>query len=159
MKLPLDSFEVIDSQEELAKLDFSKMTPDDSHGYFVVADWHYPEHLHKLHQDLPLIPDLETIDFEKLSPYCKMMLTMGYPHLNPENYKQTKLVCTFEDKTFHMAHYLNCCQYLRHGLVLKKIHYAVKFRQAAFVKDYSQCVQRGSLYSNDTHSISRRRLP
>ena len=142
MKLPLSSFEVIRDPEIIAQLDFEKMTPDDTHGYFIMGDWHYPEHLHEQHQDLPLLPDLQHINFEKLSPYCRMMLAKGYPDMNPTAYEATKLTCNFEDKYNYLTHYLHAQLCLQQGLILKRIKYVIKFRQEAFVKEYIETCTR-----------------
>ena len=40
-------------------------------GYFVEVDIAYPEHLHDLHNDLPLAPEKLSITEEMLSPYAK----------------------------------------------------------------------------------------
>ena len=134
--MPLDDFEIITNPDELKQLDFASMAQDAPHGYFVMGDWEYPEHLHSKHSDLPLIADLEDICYDNLSPYSRQMLHKAYPSINAKKYKAKKLICSFHGKKKHLTHYLNAQMYLKHGLKLTNVHYAIRFRQRAFVKEY-----------------------
>ena len=134
--LPLGSFETITDADALSRLDFATMTEDQSHGYFVCCDIEYPDNLHRAHNDLPLVPSLETIEFDQLSLYSKQSLLSAFPHYAGGGYKSKKLVCTFQKKERYLCHYLNVQQYLKHGLKVSKLHFVIKFRQMAFVKEY-----------------------
>ena len=50
--------------------------------------------------------------------------------------KVKKLVANLQDKTKYFIHAGNLKQALNHGLVLKKLHRAVKFNQDAWLKPY-----------------------
>ena len=50
--------------------------------------------------------------------------------------KCTKLACTIHDKEKHVIHMLVLKQALNHGLILKKVHRVIEFRQEARLKPY-----------------------
>ena len=51
--------------------------------------------------------------------------------------KITKLVTTLEDKKEYVLHKSALKQVLNHGLILKKIHKVIEFKQRAWMKRYS----------------------
>ena len=79
-------------------------------GYFLEADVQYLEKLHELHNDLPFLP--ERIKIEGVE----------------------KLVANLHDKTEYVIHIRNLKQTLDQGLVLKKVHRAIKFDQNVWLK-------------------------
>src|SRR5437773_7620507 len=50
--------------------------------------------------------------------------------------ESTRLVGTLLPKRKYLCHYRNLQFYIRHGLVLEKIHRVVKFRQSSWLKSY-----------------------
>ena len=50
--------------------------------------------------------------------------------------KAEKLVANLHDKTEYVVHIRSLKQGLNHGLLLKKIHRAIKFNQNAWLKPY-----------------------
>ena len=85
---------------------------DDSIGAFLKVDIEYPENLRMLHKDLPFL--------------CKRR----------EINKTSKLVTTLDDKKEYVAHISVLKQALDHGLILKKVHKVIEFRQVAWMKPY-----------------------
>jgi hypothetical protein len=82
--------------------------PDDAEiGYIVEADVHYPRHLHEYHKDLPFLP-----------------------------IRKDKLLTTLFDKKNYVVHYRNLKQAVKHGLVVTKLHRALKFNQSKWLKEY-----------------------
>ena len=75
-------------------------------------DAKYPNRLHKLHSDLPYLPERMKI------------------------YKCKKLVCNLSNKKKYGAHINTLKQALNHGLKLKKIHRVIEFNQEAWLKPY-----------------------
>ena len=77
--------------------DFIKHYDEESDiGYKFVVDVEYPKNLHKLHSDLPFLPERMKIN------------------------KCDKLVCNLQDKENYTVHVLALKQALNHGLKLKK---------------------------------------
>ena len=80
--------------------------------YILEVDAKYPNRLHKLHSDLPYLPERMKID------------------------KYKKLVCNLSNKKKYGAHINTLKQALNHGLKLKKIHRVIEFNQEAWLKPY-----------------------
>ena len=75
-------------------------------------DVDYPSKLHKLHSDMPFLPEIIKID------------------------KTQKLVCNLRDKKNYVVHISILKQALDHGLRLKKVHRVIEFNQEASLKKY-----------------------
>ena len=113
-KLPVDGFKWIE-KDNLSKFNekFIKDYGENSDkGYILKVDVEYPKNLHKLHRDLPFLPERMKIN------------------------KCSKLVCTLYDKENYVIHIRALKQALNHGLVLKKVHKVIKFYQEAWLKPY-----------------------
>ncbi|GFT54871.1 uncharacterized protein NPIL_608201 [Nephila pilipes] len=78
------------------------------------VDLEYPESLHDYHSDLQLAPE------SSVPPGCKekRLLTILYP------------------KTKYVVHIRNVKQYLKLGLVLKKVHKILEFHQESWLQPY-----------------------
>ena len=110
-KLPVNGFKWTDNNkinEEFIK----NYNENDKKGYIFEVDVKYPKKLHKLHSDLPFLP--ERMEINK----CK------------------KLVCNLYDKKKYEVHINSLNQALNHGLKLKKIHIIIEFNQEAWLKPY-----------------------
>lgn len=83
-------------------------------GYIFEIDIHYPTHLHSCHDAFPLLP-------EKL--------------VAPES-NNIKLLATLHDKFKYIIHYRHLKMALQKGMVLKKIHRALKFDQSPWLAPY-----------------------
>ncbi|XP_031632653.1 uncharacterized protein LOC116346631 [Contarinia nasturtii] len=84
-------------------------------GYIFEVDLHYPSNLHEKHNDFPFCPEKRTI---------------------PGITKIDKLLLTFYDKEKYIVHYSMLKLALEHGLILKKVHRVLQFRQSAWLKPY-----------------------
>ena len=114
-KLPVDGFKWIE-EDNLSKLDekFIKNYNENSDkGYILEADVEYPKNLHKLHNDLPFLPERMKIN------------------------KCSKLTCTMQNKENYDIHIRALKQALNNGLILKKVHRVIKFSQEAWLKPYT----------------------
>eukprot|EP00438_Fugacium_kawagutii_P027037 Skav201248 [mRNA] locus=scaffold3106:102205:103722:- [translate_table: standard] len=111
-KLPYKNF-----QWHYSKLSENKIldyTDDDDVGYILEVDLEYPKEIHDLHKDYPMAPEIMSIRDEKTN----------------------KLVLNVMDKKRYVLHISALKFYLQHGLKLKKVHRAIKFQQANFLKPF-----------------------
>ena len=111
-KLPVSGFKYIDDISIFTE-DFIKNYDEDSDkGYIFVIDVEYPRNLHKLHTDLPFLPERMKVG------NC------------------TKLVCNLQDKENYPVHILTLKQALNHGLKLSKVRSVIEFNQEDWLKTY-----------------------
>ena len=112
-KLPMNGFKWVSDisgmNENFVK-SYDKKNSDK--GYILEVDVDYPSKLHKLHSDMPFLPERMKID------------------------KTQKLVCNLRDKKKYVVHISILKQALNHGLKLKKLHRVIEFNQEAWLKKY-----------------------
>ena len=57
--------------------------------------------------------------------------------IKPENYvKSKKLICDWTDKKNYLVHYRMLKFYVRHGMVVDKIHEIISFKQSKWLEKY-----------------------
>ena len=95
-KLPVNNFEWIKDTSQFNKNFIKNYNEESNEGYFFEFVIQYPEKLHELHNDLPILP-------------ARMKIR-----------KVEKLVNYLHDKTGCVIRINNLKQTLNHGLVLKK---------------------------------------
>ena len=78
-----------------------------SKGYILEVDVDYPSKLHKLHSDMPFLPERMKID------------------------KTKKLACNLHDKKKYVVHISILKQAFDHRLKLRKVHRVIEFNQKA----------------------------
>ena len=112
-KLPINGFKwmnhISEINEKFVK-SYNKRNSDK--GYIREVDVDYPRKLHKLHSDMPFLPERMKID------------------------KTQKLVCNLRDKKKRVLHISILKQALNHGLKLKKMHEVIEFNQEAWLRKY-----------------------
>ena len=97
-KLPVDGFKWIE-EDNLSKLDeksIKNYNENSDKGYNLEEDVEYPKNIHKLHNDLPFLPERMKIN------------------------KCSKLICTMQNKENQDIHIRALKQALNNGLILKK---------------------------------------
>ena len=109
-KLPIGGFKWIDVKEYTEEK-IKSYNDNNSTGAPLKVDIEYPK-LHSLHKDLPFL--YERRKLEKLS----------------------KLVTTLDDKKEYVVHISALKQALDNGLIFKKIHKVLEFKQTAWMKPY-----------------------
>jgi hypothetical protein len=129
--LPCDEFTWM-SEDECKLIDWTEQTEDQQYGYFVQCDLHYPDELHKYHDDYPLAPERIVVEDHFLS---------GEQENLREQYAishtaTAKLIPNFFDKTKMLLHYRNFQFYLNNGMQVTKIHRAMRFKQAKWLEPY-----------------------
>ena len=143
--LPVGQFRFLEEQE-IENFDVTSIPADAETGYILECDLMYPESLHQLHNDYPMAPEHLTVDRAMLSEYALGMID--------KNWKPTqKLVPNLQDKTKYVCHYRNLQFYLRHGLILSKIHRIIAFEQKPWLEPWiSYCTHRRQMALDEFES-------
>ena len=105
-------------------------TPDDSEiGYFLEVDLKYPDNIKQKTKYFPFCPENKKIDPNKYNEYMNT--------IKPENYtKSKKLICDWTDKKKYLIHYRMLKFYVRHGMIVEKIHEIISFKQSKWLESY-----------------------
>ena len=105
-------------------------TPDDSEiGYFLEVDLKYPDNIKEKTKNFPFCPENKKIDPDKYNDSMKK--------IKPKNYtKSKKLICDWTDKKKYLIHYRMLKFYVRHGMVVEKIHEIISFKQSKWLESY-----------------------
>ena len=112
-KLPINGFKLVNDISGINKKFIKSYDKKNSNkGYILEVDVGYPSKLHKLHRDMPFLPEKMKTD------------------------KTKKLVCNLRDKKKYVVHISILKQALNHGLKLKKVHRVIEFNQEAWSKKY-----------------------
>ena len=105
-------------------------TPDDSDiGYFVKADLIYPDNIKEKTENLPFAPVSKKINPDNFNDYMKEIRTDTYV-------QSSKLICDWSDKKNYLVHYRMLKFYVRHGLIVDKVHDIISFRQSRWLEKY-----------------------
>ena len=113
----------------------SRPMNEDEYGYTFVVDLQYPIYLHDAHNDLPLLPEKRKTERSMISDYQYKMYQETYG--DERRFTSTaKLTPTLYDKTYYTLHERCLKQCLDLGLVLKKIHKVIRFKQSTWMKGY-----------------------
>ncbi|XP_054281315.1 uncharacterized protein LOC128998984 [Macrosteles quadrilineatus] len=122
--LPISEFTWVEGNDDLVK-EVLQLPPDSDTGYFLEADFQYPDHLHDTHNDMPFLPEVQVIDGQNM-----LMETLG---------SRTKYVC----------HYRALQQAVEHGLILTKIHRGIKFKQSPYIAPYVELTTKKRIESGN----------
>ena len=110
-KLPMNGFKWVNDIFEINEKFVKSYNKNSDKGYILEEDVDYPSKLHKLHSDMPILPERMIID------------------------KTKKLVCNLQDKKNYVVHIIVLKQALDHGLKLRKVHRVIEFNQKAWLKE------------------------
>ena len=112
------------------KLEDILNTPDDSNiGFFIEVDLTYPNILKEKTKNFPFAPVNKKINPDKFSDYMK--------EIKPDTYMQTKkMICDWSDKKNYLVHYRMLKFYLRHGMIVDKVHNVKSFKQSRWLEKY-----------------------
>lgn len=111
--LPFSGFRFL-TQCEINELDVYNIPDNAQWGFIFEVDLFYPDYLHSEHNDLPFCSE-------------KCIPTGG---------KTSKLVPNLYNKYNYVIHYIHLKKCLEHGLLLRKIHKAITFKQGTYLKKY-----------------------
>lgn len=142
-KLPIGDYEEL-SEKEYSKIDWTKQTMEQDHGYIVTVTMEAPQEVHDDLEQFPPAPHRHDITYDMLSPYAKRALHACCE--SPEKYKATKLIGSFLPKKEYAVHHANLRLYLELGYKLVQIHNVIRFRQEYIFKvSFLQCTY-GNIY-------------
>ena len=105
-------------------------TPDDKeNGYFLEVDLKYSDNIKEKTKHFPFCPENKKIDSDKYNDYMNK--------IKPKNYKKSKkLICDWPDKKKYLIHYSILNIYIKHGVVVVKIHEIISFKQSKWLESY-----------------------
>ena len=105
-------------------------TPDDSDiGYFIEADLIYPDNIKQKTKNFPFAPMNKKINSDNFNDYMK--------EIKPDTYIQSsKLICDWSDKKNYLVHYRMLKFYIRHGMIIDKVHDIISFKQSRWLEKY-----------------------
>ena len=111
-------------------LDVILNTPEDSEiGYFLEVDLKNPDDIKQKTKHFPFCPENKKINPNKYDEYMKS--------IKPENYTiSKKLICDWSDKKKYLIHYRMLKFYVRHGMIVGKIHEIISFKQSKWFVGY-----------------------
>ena len=101
-------------------------------GYILEVDLEYPDELHALHNDYPLVPEKFAITYDMLSDYCKKIADEY--EIKVGDVKE--LIPNLGSKINYVLHHRNLELYLSLGMKLTKTHRVLKFKQSDWMKKY-----------------------
>ena len=105
-------------------------TSDDSEiGYFLEVGLKYPDNIKEKTKYFPFCPENKKINPDKCNEFMKS--------IKPENYtKSKKLICDWTDKKKYLIHYRMLKFYVRHGMIVEKIHEIISFKKIKWLEKY-----------------------
>ena len=105
-------------------------TPDDNEiGYFLEVDLKYPDNIKEKTKNFPVCPENKKIGLDKYNDYIKK--------IKPKNFtKSKKLICDWTGKKKYLIHYRMLKFYVRHGMIVVKIHEIISFKQSKWLESY-----------------------
>ena len=112
------------------KLENTLNTPDDNDkGYFIEVDLKCPDKIKERTKHFPFAPENKKINPDDLCDYMKT--------IEPDTYIQTKkLICDWSDKKNYLVHYRMLKFYVRHGMIVEKVHNVISFKQSRWLEKY-----------------------
>ena len=124
--LPFDEIKF----DENVKLEDISNTPDDSDiGYFVEIDLKYSDNIKKKTKNFPFAPVNKKSNPDDFNDYMKT--------IKPDTSTQTKkLICDWSDKKNYLIHYRMLKIYIRHGMIVDKVHNVISFKQSRRLEKY-----------------------
>lgn len=112
-KLPISDFHFLD-KEEVENFDPLSIDLEGMYGFILEVDIIYEDSLREAHNKFPFFPVKQIV-----------------PNTNQE-----KLLLTVENKEKYVDHLRNLVQGIKHGLICKKIHKILKFKQSDWIAKF-----------------------
>ena len=105
-------------------------TPNDSdNGYFIEVDLTYPNNIKEKTKNFPFAPMNKKIILDNFNDFMK--------DIKPDTYIQSsKLICDWSDKKKCLILYRKLKFYIRHGMIIDKVHNIISIRQSRWLEKY-----------------------
>ena len=130
------------------KLEDILNTPDDSDiGYFIEVDLTYPDNRKEKTKNFPFAPMNKKINPDNFNDYMK--------EIKPGTYIQSsKLIFDWSDKKNYLIQYRMLKFYIRHGMIIDKVHNIISFKQSKWLEKYiSFNTQKRNKAKNDFEKV------
>ena len=116
--------------DNTVKLEDILNTPDHSDiGYFVEVDLKYPDNIKQKTKNFPFAPMNKKNNPDNFNDFMK--------EIKPDTYIQTKkLICDWSVKKNYLVHYRMFKFYIRHGMIIDKVHSVISFKQSRWLEKY-----------------------
>ena len=116
--------------EQNVKLEDILNTSDESDiGYFVEVDLKYPDNIKEKTKYFPFAPVNRKINPDNFNEYMK--------EIKLDTYTPTKkLICDWSNKKNYLIHYRMLKFYVRHGMIVDKVHEIISFKQSKWLEKY-----------------------
>ena len=113
-----------------AKLEDLLNTPVDGDiGYFIEVDWTYPDNVKEKTQNIPFAPVNKKPNPDNFNNYMR--------EIKPDTFTKTKkLICDCSDKKNYLIHYRMLKFYVRHGMIVDKVHNIISFKQNRWLEKH-----------------------
>ena len=128
MSQPL-TYDEIKFDQNVELEDILNTRDDNEIGYFIEVDLKYPDNITRKTKFFPFAPVNKKISPDKFNDYMKEM--------KPDTHMQTsKLICDWSDKKNYLIHYRMLTFYIRHGMIVEKVHEIISFKQSKWLEKY-----------------------
>ena len=116
--------------DNIVKLENIFNTPDDNDiGYFLEVDLKYPDKIIEKTKHFPVAPENKIVNPDDFSDYMKT--------IEPDTYIQTKkMICDWSDKKNYLVHYWMLTFYVRHGMIVEKVHNVISYKQSRWLEKH-----------------------
>ena len=125
-RLPFDEIKF----DRNVKLDDILSTHDDSDiGYIIEVNIKYLDNIEEKTKNFPFAPVKKIFNLDNFNDYVK--------EIKPDAYTQTKnLIFDWSEKKNYLVHYRILKSYVRHGMIVDKVHNIISFRQNGWLEKY-----------------------
>lgn len=123
------------NDEEIQNLNTNwllRQKDEQDNGYTLEVDIEYPSEYHDDHNDYPFLPEKRVISDAEVSPHTRKLAKKF--NIKPDT--TAKLVPTLYHKEKYVCDYRNLKQAVEHGLVIKKIHRVLTYKQKPWLKPF-----------------------
>ena len=128
--LPFDEIEMWHGHPDLymnKSEDIINTTDDSDIVYFPEVDLRFPDNIKDKSKKFPFCPENKVVQKDKYNDYMKKIKPKIIQKLK-------KLICDWTDRKICLIHYRMLKFYVRHGMIVDKIHEIVSFKQSKWLE-------------------------